>query len=166
MKSFTSTILAAIAALVLSACAPGQLGGPLTIKGIHLGMSAAELDEAAQANGWAVTDLERFMPGRVGGSIKKGAGYYGRVTLDDQQGLIFLELNTSAFDAEDLSFQDFVESLQANYPIGELQQVLDYGRCGSWQGRGPAGEVITISSCGAWSIMVAIGAEQSGATFN
>lgn len=163
VMAWTAAILVG---LLIGACSPGQPAGPLTIKGIHLGMSAAELDQAAQANGWAVTDLEHFMPGRVGGSIMKGAGYYGRVTLDEQLGLIFLELNTSAFDAEDLSFQDFVESLQANYPIGELQQVLDYGHCGSWQGRGPGGEVITISSCGAWSIMVAIGAEQSGATFN
>lgn len=166
MKSFASIVASAIAIFILSACSPGQATGPLTIKGIHLGMSASELDQAAQANGWAITDQQRFMPGRVGGSIKKGEGYYGRVTLDDQRGLIFFELNTHAFDANDLAYRDFVESLQANYPIGELQLLRDYGNCAAWQGRGPAGEMVTTSSCGAWSVMVAMGAEQSGATFN
>lgn len=166
MKRIKSMIVAAAAALILSACSPGQLSGPLTIKGLHLGMTSAELNEAAEANGWSITNLIRAAEGRSTGSFMAGDAYYGQVIIDDEMGVIYFQLNTEAFDAGDLSYQAFVESLQAAYPIGELQQTHEFGGCGRWEGRGPAGEVVSTTNCGRWSIYVAIGAEQSQATFN
>lgn len=166
MKSITSPIIAVIAVLVLSACSPSQTGGQLAIKGMRLGMGPPQLEQALLANGWRVTDIKTIAPGRSGGNLMNGERYYGRLVTDDQIGLIHFELNTHAFGAEDLSYQAFVESLQANYPIGELQQTHSWSDCGRWEGRGPAGEIIATSNCGAWEISVTIGAEQSGASFN
>jgi hypothetical protein len=166
LRSITFTIIAAIAALVLSACSLGQPSGPLTVKGFHLGMGRAELEEAARVNGWSVKYYPQTVKGRSTVSLTVGYTQYGEITFDEAEGIIYFRLNTAAFEARDLSYRDFVESLQAAYPIGELQQAADFGNCGRWEGTGPAGEWVSTTNCGEWSMSVRVGAEQSGATFN
>lgn len=172
------------AAATLAACSPqgasspegsppspepsGASQGPakLTIKGLTLGMTPDQLSSAAGANGWNAFAFKRTAVNRAASNVMVGEAYIGQVVLDDATGLFYFELDTDAFGASGLSFDAFVEQLQASYPIGNLEPTHNFGNCGRWEGRGPGGEIVAVSSCGAWSITVTASAEQAGANFN
>ncbi len=149
-----------------SAASAPQEAAPLTIKGLTLGMTVDQMNAVAQANAWDPFSFTRSAVHRSAAGIKAGDAYFGQVVVDDATGLFYFELNTTAFGARDLSFQAFVEQLQANYQIGELAPTHNFGDCGRWEGKGPAGETVAVSNCGAWSVQVTASVEQTGANFN
>lgn len=176
-------VLATAAAIWLGACSPdgaspsqatdsrtppasAPQAARLTIKGLTLGMTPDQLNSVAGANGWNAFEFKRSAVNRAASNVMVGEAYIGQVVLDDATGLFYFELDTDAFGASGLSFDAFVEQLQANYPIGDLTPSHNFGNCGRWEGRGPGGEIVAVSNCGAWSITVTASAEQSGAHFN
>lgn len=160
---------------IQAAATPG-----LTIKGLRIGMTRAEVERAASANGFVVgvapelglaTGEALYVAGpdcdQSDSSLENGCTTAGALFFEGDV-LERFRLNTRAFSSQRMDGSVFVDQLALNYGL-EISGVRERnsslgGSCLVYDGVGPGNAVISIQDCP--GIVALIEVRQSDASFN